>query len=114
MELELVLEKICGACGCCSEKVEAGGIWHCPNPLCKGVGSAWFIRTLNSYRNDDDCESCDMKERLEKGLKYLEQNPLKFVQVKNRIHIKDLMDRLTSIDSELCTINNLLKNGFRH
>lgn len=53
----------CYYCGLFSSSVEAGGIWHCPNLLCRGPGAAWFRATLSSYRkvkNDehtvDECE----------------------------------------------------------
>jgi hypothetical protein len=39
----------CYYCGLSNEKVEAAGIWHCPNPRCTGPGGAWFRSRLSSF-----------------------------------------------------------------
>ena len=44
----------CYYCGCHDTKVEAGGMWHCPNPHCTGCGVAWFCSKLKSYKNRGD------------------------------------------------------------
>lgn len=42
----------CHFCKLSHRAVEAGGIFHCPNPLCTGSGAAWFRSRLESYRED--------------------------------------------------------------
>lgn len=40
----------CFSCGIESNKLEASGMWHCPNPRCTGSGAAWFRRNLKSFK----------------------------------------------------------------
>lgn len=63
----------CFSCGLFHEKLEAQGIWYCPNALCMGCGGAWFRNTLDSYRecNDgSDSYTIDPSEWLDKGIIY--------------------------------------------
>lgn len=43
-------------CGFCSigshPKVECGGIYYCPNPLCTGPGAAWARALCTSYKEE--------------------------------------------------------------
>jgi len=39
----------CYYCGLLHDLVEAGGIYYCPNPLCKGPGGAPHRAKLKSY-----------------------------------------------------------------
>lgn len=41
----------CRGCGLTHEHVEAGGIWHCPNPLCRICGASWIANKLKSVRS---------------------------------------------------------------
>lgn len=58
---------ICHYCGFKGGQVEAGGVLHCPNPLCYGPGNAYFRSELDSFIIDTD-------EWFEKGLAHLEKN----------------------------------------
>lgn len=59
----------CGSCKLYHPNVEARGIWHCPNALCRGCGGAWFRRTLDSYRElENETHTVDENEWLEKGI----------------------------------------------
>ncbi len=40
----------CYYCELQHDKVEAGGLWYCPNPLCPGPGQASSRMLLRSYR----------------------------------------------------------------
>ena len=44
---------ICYYCGLRHASVEAGGVWACPNPLCRGPGGTWFRVQLKSYKDQD-------------------------------------------------------------
>lgn len=61
----------CFSCGLFHEKVEAQGIWYCPNALCMGCGGGWFRQTLKSYKELDDASrdhTVDHDEWLKKGI----------------------------------------------
>lgn len=67
----------CGSCGLLNPKVEARGIWHCPNALCQGSGGAWFRRTLKSYRDISASQhTVDEKEWRKKGREYNSKNKI--------------------------------------
>jgi len=40
---------VCFACGLKDKRVEAGGLWFCPNPYCLGCG-AFLLRTTRGYQ----------------------------------------------------------------
>lgn len=40
----------CAGCLLMDARVEASGIFYCPNPKCRSSGGAWFRRTLKSYK----------------------------------------------------------------
>lgn len=52
----------CFYCGLRDGKVEAGGIWYCPNGHCPGPGGAWFRAKLKSYRDDGSGHTVDGDE----------------------------------------------------
>lgn len=61
----------CFSCLLSHEKVEARGIWYCPNALCRGVGGTWFRKTLDSYKELSNYNyRVDENEWLEKGIIY--------------------------------------------
>lgn len=43
----------CEYCDLLDREVEAGGIYHCPNPLCFGCGAWWFRVLTAGYANVD-------------------------------------------------------------
>jgi hypothetical protein len=52
----------CYYCKWKSNRVEAGGIYYCPNAYCPGPGGAWFRYTLNSYKEDKHCNRHTVSE----------------------------------------------------
>jgi hypothetical protein len=71
----------CFYCGCYDEKVEAGGIYYCPNPNCSGPGIRWFYETLNSFKDEpyQNCYSVNADEKNIKADEYIKNNNLKFM-----------------------------------
>lgn len=68
----------CFSCGIIHPKVEAKGIWHCPNALCRGCGAAWFRNELNSFiDNKDGTHSVCEDEWKKKGKEYNKKNGIK-------------------------------------
>ena len=45
--------QICLYCGLSHKLVEAGGIYHCPNPCCLGPGQSYQRSKLKSYKKID-------------------------------------------------------------
>lgn len=43
---------ICHYCKLDNPKVEASGVWYCPNGICPGPGAAWFRAKLKSYKEN--------------------------------------------------------------
>jgi len=64
----------CYYCGLTHRKVEAGGVYHCPNALCTGCGATWFRMRMKSYVELDGgpCgkHAVDPQEMLVRGLAY--------------------------------------------
>lgn len=53
----------CITCGLVHRKVEAGGIYYCPNPLCRVCGAAWFRASLPSMKeNSNGTHTVDAEE----------------------------------------------------
>lgn len=44
----------CYYCKLHHPKVEAGGVYHCPNPLCTGCGANLHRRSVPSYQEHKD------------------------------------------------------------
>jgi hypothetical protein len=42
----------CHYCGLTHTRVEAGGMWHCPNVLCTGPGAASWRMQVPSFREE--------------------------------------------------------------
>lgn len=66
----------CWYCGLHHTKVEAGGVYYCPNPLCTGPGGAWFRATLKSFKDEGQRHSVDPVEWLERGLAVPVEDPI--------------------------------------
>jgi hypothetical protein len=59
----------CHYCDLTHKRVEAGGMWFCPNPACVGPGAAyWRSQHLKSYRDKGDQYTVDPKEMYHRGL----------------------------------------------
>lgn len=59
---------ICIYCKLQHSRVEAGGLWFCPNVLCPGPGATYWRSQLKSYRdNEDGTYSVDSREVLDKA-----------------------------------------------
>lgn len=61
-DLTLADQYKCYYCGLSHIKVEAGGMWGCPNIACSGPGNAYFRRSLKSFRDEGDKHSIDLEE----------------------------------------------------
>jgi hypothetical protein len=63
---------VCYYCKLQHKSVEAGGVHHCPNPLCQGPGAATFRRKLSSYAEVEGTSkhTVDNAEMLAFGEKY--------------------------------------------
>lgn len=68
MSEDPVRDTTCLGCGLTHRSVEAGGVWHCPNPCCRGVGAAAFRSRLKSYLEVHDGYTVDPVEALVEGL----------------------------------------------
>lgn len=81
---------VCYYCGLEDSKVEAGGLWHCPNTLCKGPGNQYFLRSLKSFKElgDGYCQF-DTKEWIKEANEYLSQKPELFSKVKELYNKED-------------------------
>lgn len=53
----------CYYCGHHSPRVEAGGIWHCPNLFCLGPG-AFYSRTKAGYHGEDGVLTSENEARM--------------------------------------------------
>lgn len=70
--------KICFACGLEDESVEAGGLYHCPNPLCTGCGATYWKReNLDCKKTLDGIEISSKKEWITKALEVINEMPYK-------------------------------------
>jgi len=69
----------CFSCGIKNKRVEAQGIWYCPNALCQGCGGAWFRATLESYKEccGNGRHTVDEVEWLTKGIIRNKENKIK-------------------------------------
>lgn len=67
---ELPSHCLCYSCGLSHPKVEAGGLWYCPNPGCRNAH--WFTAKLPSRRDDGPMSyTVDMEEWLEATRHYM-------------------------------------------
>ena len=71
----------CFYCGLADTKVEAGGIWWCPNFTCEGPGGHSHRRNLKSYvEHPDGTHTVDPKEwasAAEEKVCSMEESPIK-------------------------------------
>lgn len=63
---------ICFACGLKDVLVEAGGIYHCPNPFCSGCGATYWKK--ENLKTEDNI-IIDFQEWLMKGLETINKMP---------------------------------------
>lgn len=86
----------CMSCGITHKKVEARGIYECPNPLCTVSGASWFRMTLDSYEEDAPrmSHTIDSWELLAKGILYLKDCEDKTIQVVGLQSAKKLIDEI--------------------
>jgi hypothetical protein len=76
----------CFYCNLFHEKVEAEGIFYCPNALCTGPGGESFRSTLDSYKDIDDKSHCvDEDEWLKKGKQYNKKNNIPIREFSKKI-----------------------------
>lgn len=54
--------QVCRSCGFHHEKVEAGGVYHCPNLLCSSSGAAIHRMKVPSYTPEGSTHSIDELE----------------------------------------------------
>jgi hypothetical protein len=68
----MIAPSTCYYCGLTHERVEARGVYHCPNVLCTGCGAATWRRWLPSYRDVSGTMShtVDDEEMVGFGLAY--------------------------------------------
>ena len=73
-EAKMKIEK-CFSCNLPSPKLEAKGIWYCPNALCSGTGAGWFRYKLDSFVDSptSHTHSIDENEWYEKGSMHEEE-----------------------------------------
>ena len=57
-----MIAETCRGCGLTHRYVEAGGIWHCPNPLCHMCGASWIARKLKSVQDIPGTNSFEVDE----------------------------------------------------
>ena len=70
----------CYYCNLINEKIEASGMWYCPNPRCTGPGAAWFRRTLKSYEESQGgTHTVDEKEWNKKSKQYIKENKINLI-----------------------------------
>jgi hypothetical protein len=64
--------RTCYYCHLRHEKVEASGVYHCPNPLCSGPGGGYFRSKLKSYTEvENDRHTVDHEEWLNAAVEYM-------------------------------------------
>ena len=62
----------CRSCALHHRLVECGGIYHCPNPLCRSCGADWFRSGRKSYTTDNKGRTLvDMTELVADGLRFI-------------------------------------------
>lgn len=59
--------QICRGCGLADDRVEAGGVWYCPNEVCTATGAQTHRMKLPSFRNGIDHHIVDAWEVIAHG-----------------------------------------------
>jgi hypothetical protein len=63
----------CYYCKLQHKNVEAGGMWHCPNPLCTGPGAATWRSKCKSYREfPNETHTVDPEELIQLAMTMME------------------------------------------
>lgn len=66
----------CYYCKLHHPRVEAGGIWHCPNPLCKGPGAQVWRMKCKSYQElPNESHTVDSQEIVAIALEMMAKEP---------------------------------------
>ena len=64
---------VCISCGLYHKYVEAGGIYHCPNPICSVCGATWYKTQLSTYVSiDAHTYNYDVEDLYSAGTKYVD------------------------------------------
>lgn len=92
----------CISCGLVDDKVEAGGIYYCPNPFCTASGSTnWKIENLNTRRIGSSIEVVNYDGWLEKGVEKINNMPF---ELGNKImqlnKTKEIITKLKTLKAE--------------
>jgi hypothetical protein len=87
----------CFSCGLVDSKIEAGGIYHCPNPFCHGCGATcWKTQNLTVSKTKDGIEITDMKEWLDKATAEINKMPYELGnKIMNLKQTKDTIKELS-------------------
>jgi hypothetical protein len=98
----------CYYCALRHPKVEAGGVWHCPNFACSGPGGATHRMKLKSCTDvGDNRHSVDEQEWHDAAVEYANNLPFRERELAERImadaakiiSVRSLSERLPSSDS---------------
>lgn len=67
----------CYYCGLVDSRVEASGVYHCPNVLCMGPGAGYWRSKLKSYAEDgcDHRHTVDAAEAVAVAREYADNLP---------------------------------------
>jgi hypothetical protein len=86
----------CYYCHLRHKQVEAGGVWHCPNPLCTGPGGAYFRSKLTSYKEVENARhTVDYAEWLNASIDKLMNEDLdEVLQEKIILDATDFIEKL--------------------
>jgi hypothetical protein len=75
----------CFYCHLRHAKVEARGMWHCPNPTCPGPGAHWFRQKLMTYKATGEPNGGHTVSDTELRLKarwYLKHYPILWMRIR--------------------------------
>lgn len=87
----------CFACNLQDNLVEAGGIYHCPNPLCTGCGATyWKVENLKCKEFADGYEMLDsLQEYRRKALETIDKMPYALgAKIMALIKTKEVLEKL--------------------
>jgi hypothetical protein len=94
--VELESHHRCYYCHLLDKNVEAGGMWYCPNPFCRGPGASWFRAKLKSYHPDATGHWVDEGELNTEAAKYCIENSLPYFQYSTVRSVLKNVDQMVS------------------